>query len=205
MSAFDFFDQIWCINAASRPERWSTMQARLSQLACHDRVRRFPAVPAPADERVGRALSHRRLIQMAAERGLRSVLVIEDETLFLDRTEAILARAAGELTGRSWKILYLGTWRGSDGLTTEPGCKHLAQAGGRTGPHAVAYGSASYAELLAVLPMSFGAMQTCLADHGSIDQIIAPIGPAFVVHPAVATVPISLPFQAPEDQEHFVP
>ena len=204
MSAFDFFDDIWCIHHAAKPARWPVMQARLARLGIGDRVRRFPSVPSPADERIGRALSHRRIVQEAAERGLRSVLAIEDETLFLERTDAVLARAIAELRGRSWKVLHLGTWRGSDGLTEEPGCAHLRQAGDRTGPHAVAYGAAAYAELLSRMPLSFGAMQDHLGKDGSIDGILAGLAPALVVHPAVATVPFSLPFQEPADQERFV-
>jgi hypothetical protein len=205
MSAFDFFDDVWCIRHAAQPARWSVMLARLTRLGIGDRVRRLPSVPSPADERIGRALSHRRIMQDAAERGLRSVLVIEDETLFLDRTDAVLAAATTELRGRAWKLLLLGTWRGSDGLPPEPGCAHLVQAAGRTGPHALAYHAAGYAELLAAMPMGFGAMQDHLGAEGSIDSILATITPALVVHPAVATVPFSLPFQAPEDQERFVP
>jgi hypothetical protein len=205
MSAFDFFDEIWCIHHAAKPARWPVMQGRLARLGIVDRVRRFPSVPAPADERIGRALSHRRIVQDAAERGLRSVLAIEDETLFLDRTEAVLAGAAAELRGRPWKLLHLGTWRGTDGLAEEPGCVHLRQAGDRTGPHAVAYGAASFAALLSGMPMSFGAMQDHLGKDGSIDSILAGLAPALAVHPAVATVPFSLPFQEPSDQQRFVP
>jgi hypothetical protein len=205
MPAFDSFDDLWCINLPANGARWAIMQARLGRLGIGERVRRFPAVPSPADARIGRALSHRRIVQDAAERGLRSVLAIEDETLFLDRTEAVLTEAAAELLGRSWKLLHLGTWRGTDGLIAEPGCAHLMPAGGRTGPHAVAYHAACYAELLAAMPIGFGAMQDLLGDAGSIDSILARITPALVVHPAVATVPFSLPFQAPEDQERFVP
>ena len=120
MSAFDFFDDIWCIHHAAKPVRWPAMQARLARLGIGERARRFPSVPSPADERIGRALSHRRIVQDAAERGLRCVLAIEDETLFLDRTEAVLTAATAELRGRQWKLLHLGTWRGSDGLAEEP-------------------------------------------------------------------------------------
>jgi hypothetical protein len=205
MSAFDFFDDIWCISQAAYPARWAVMQARLARLGIAGRTRRFPAVPAPADPRIGRALSHRRIVQDAAERGLRSVLVIEDETLFLDRSEAVLAAAASELRGRPWRLLHLGTWRGSDGLAAEPGCAHLRRAENRAGPHAIAYGFPVFPELLARMPMSFGAMQTHLGENGSIDAILAGLEPALVIHPAIATVPFSLPFQDPADQERFQP
>jgi hypothetical protein len=205
MSAFDFFDDIWCIHQTSHPARWPVMQRRLARMGIDHRARRFASVPSPADARIGRALSHRRIVQDAAERSLRSVLVIEDETLFLDRTEMVLGAAVAELRGKAWRLLHLGTWRGSDGLQGEPGCAYLRQADKRTGPHAVAYGAAVFAEFLAATPMSFGAMQTWLGEHGSIDAILAGLEPALVVHPAVATVPFSLPYQDPEDQERFVP
>jgi hypothetical protein len=97
MSAFDFFDDIWCIHHPEYPARWPVMQSRFARLGIERRVRHFALVPSPADERIGRELSHRRIVQDAAERSLRSVLVIEDETLFLDRSDAVLAHAAAEL------------------------------------------------------------------------------------------------------------
>jgi hypothetical protein len=205
MAAFDFFDDVWCIHHANRPERWPVMERRLSRLGIGGRVRRFPSVLSPADERIGRALSHRRIVQDAAERGLRSVLVIEDETLFLDRADAALAAATAELGREAWRLLYLGTWRGSDGLAPAPGCEHLRQAEGRTGPHAVAYNGTVFADVLARMPVSFQAMHRHLGSDGSIDSILAELGPALTVHPAIATVPFCLPFQEPADQDRFVP
>jgi hypothetical protein len=205
MSAFDFFDDIWCIIDPLRTDRRSIMERRLAHLGIVTRARRFPALPSPADPRIGRALSHRRIIQDAAERGLRSVLVIEDATLFLDRADAVLAGAAAELRGRAWKLLYLGTPRGTHGLTREPGCAQLCQAGERSGPHAVAYHAAAFAELLARMPLSFAAMRDALGTAESIATLLTGSAPALVVHPAVATVPADLPFQEPADQERFVP
>ncbi len=205
MCAFDAFDEIWCVNDPARASRRSTMTGRLARLGIGERTRWFPAVPSPADARIGRALAHRRIIQDAAERALRSVLVIEDETLFLDRTEAVLAAALAELRGRDWKLLYLGAPRGGHGLTAEPGYAHLRQAGGDAWPNAVAYHAAAYAELLVALPTGFAAMHDALGAEGSIATILAGRAPALVVHPAVATVPADLPFQEPADQERFVP
>jgi hypothetical protein len=205
MAAFDFFDDIWCIHQTAHPARWPVMQRRLARLGIAGRVRRFASIASPADARIGRALSHRRIVQDAAERALRSVLVIEDETLFLDRAETVLAAATAELRGRQWRLLHLGTWRGSDGLAAEPHCTHLRRAEGRTGPHAVAYGAEIFADLLAALPVSFNAMQSHLGETGSIDAALAALEPALVVHPAIATVPFSLPFQEPLDQERFLP
>jgi hypothetical protein len=204
VSAFDLFDDIWCIHHQAKPARWPIMQRRFTQLGIADRVRRFQSVSSPADERIGRALSHRHIVQDAAERSLRSVLVVEDETLFLDRAETILSNAARELRGKPWRLLHFGTWRGSDDLTPEPGSTALRQAGDRTGPHAVAYGAAVFSDLLACSPLSFGAMQTALGENGSIDSILASLVPALVVHPAIATVPFSLPYQNPADQQRFV-
>jgi len=205
MSAFDFFDDIWCINHAAHAKRWPVMERRLARLGIAERTRRFPSIRSPADERIGRALSHRRIVQDAAERGLRCVLVIEDETLFLDRALSVLAAATAELRGRAWRLLYLGTWRGSEGLAAEPGCDHLRQAGDRTAPDAVAYGAAVFDDLLGRLPSAFIAMQRHLGENGTLDTTLAGLGPALVVDPTIATVPLCLPFQDPADQERFVP
>lgn len=204
MSAFDGFDDIWCINQAEHAARWIRMQARFAHLGIADRVKRFPAVRAPAEPRVGRALSHRRIIQDAFDRDLRSVLVIEDETVFLDRTDEVLDAALVELRHRPWKALHLGSWRGCDGLVAEPGCTHLWRPGGRTGSHALAYGHAGFADLLSVLPSTFAAMTNHLGAERTIDHVLAPIEPAWMIGPAVATVPWMLAYQAPEDQVRFI-
>ncbi len=205
LTAFDFFDDIWCIHHRAHRTRRPVMEARLARLGIGDRTQHVTALASPGDPRVGRVLTHRRLIQDAAERSLRSVLVIEDETLFLDRTEAVLQLAATELRGRDWRLLNLGTWRGVDHLVAEPGCAHLVQAGGRAAPFAVAYGAASYDGLLASLPVQFGAMADYLGEDNSIDGILAALSPAFVVSPAIATTPEWLPHQDPADQQRFMP
>jgi glycosyltransferase involved in cell wall biosynthesis len=45
---------------------------RFARLGIESRVRHFPFVPSPAHERIGRVLSHRLILQSAAERILRS-------------------------------------------------------------------------------------------------------------------------------------
>ena len=181
------------------------MHARMDRLGIGSRVNHFVALASPGDPRIGRALTHRRLIQDAAERSLRSVLVIEDETLFLDRAAAALRGATAELRGREWKLLNLGSWRGVDHLVLEPGCEHLVQAGGRTAPFAVAYGALSFAELLSAMPVNVGGMADALGADRTIDTILAAVAPAFVVNPAIATTPKDLPYQEPADQHRFMP
>lgn len=181
------------------------MHARMERLGIASRVHHFMALASPGDPRIGRVLTHRRLIQDAAERSLRSVLVIEDETLFLDDAEATLGSATRELRGRDWGLLNLGTWRGVDHLVAEPGCRHLMQAGGRTAPFALAYGALSFGALLSAMPVNVGGMADALGADKSIDTILAAVAPAFVVNPAIATTPEHLPYQEPTDQHRFVP
>ena len=135
---------------------------------------------------------------------LRSVLVIEDETLSSIARKWCWAPRLPN-SEASPGVCCISARRGSDSLPPEPGCAYLRQADKRTGPHAVAYGAAVFAEFLAATPMGFGAMQTWLGENGAIDVILVGLEPALVVHPAVATVPFSLPYQDPEDQERFVP
>jgi hypothetical protein len=181
------------------------MRARFERLRLHERVRPVTAVATAGDARIGRALSHRHVVRDAMERGLRAVLVVEDETLFLDRADAVLAAAVKELRGRAWRLLYLGDDRGGEELAPAPGCAALRDAGTQVAPYAVAYSAAVYDDMLAAAPGRFADMQKRLGADGSIETILAALAPALVVHPAIATVPARLPFQTPEDQERFVP
>jgi hypothetical protein len=48
-------------------------------------------------------------------------------------------------------------------------------------------------------------MRDHLGAGDSLDTDLTALEPALVVHPAIATVPLDLPFQDPADQERFIP
>ena len=64
-SPFHFFDAIYCINLDRQPDRWARMQERFRTLYVDRGVRRFSAADTPANQRIGHALSHRRIVAEA--------------------------------------------------------------------------------------------------------------------------------------------
>jgi GR25 family glycosyltransferase involved in LPS biosynthesis len=124
MDPFEYFDEIRCVNLDADTERWRLMQARFTNLRLGDRARRFAAVATPANRRIGQALSHRRVVEEAAERGRRSVLIIEDDVRFFDETIAILSPAVPELSGLDWTTCHLGGCRWDSALQTAPDCRY---------------------------------------------------------------------------------
>jgi GR25 family glycosyltransferase involved in LPS biosynthesis len=203
MSPFDFFGDIRCINLNSATQRWAAMARRFEQLGIDSRVRRFAAVATPGNHHIGCALSHRRILEEAHEQGLKSVLVFEDDALFLDRIGEVLAGAIDELKRLDWQLCYLGAFRWGGRLDPEPGCCYLNRARNVTCTHAIAYSALVYDRILADLPADVAGMEEWLkAEHG-IDQYLCRIEQAFVVHPPVSTQPFMLPYEAPVDQFHF--
>jgi GR25 family glycosyltransferase involved in LPS biosynthesis len=203
MSPFDFFGDIRCINLNSATQRWAAMTRRFETLGIDQRVRRFPAVATPGNHHIGCALSHRRIVEEASEQRLRSVLVFEDDALFLDRVLEVLGAAVEELAQIDWQLCYLGAFRWEGALNPEPGCRHLDHARSVTCTHAIAYSELAYQRILADLPADVAAMEEWLKKHHGIDQYLRGIEQAVVVHPPVATQPFMLPYEAPVDQFHF--
>ena len=171
---FTAFDGITCINLDERPDRWKAMQGRLSALGLRpERIHRLPAVATPANHHIGCALSHRQALQQAHTDNLDSLLVLEDDVLFLPGTTWVLRRAMTELTGRTWSLLYLG---GADWGRTFPqteGCRHLENVTGITTTHAIAYHRSAFTPLLDELPHTIEGMTAWIHRHTAIDQYLA--------------------------------
>ncbi|MFJ3214883.1 glycosyltransferase [Kitasatospora sp. NPDC086801] len=171
---FTAFDAVTCINLDERPERWQAMQRRLARLGLRpERVHRQPATATPGNHHIGCALSHRRAIQQARTDGLESLLVLEDDALFLPGSTWVLRRALAELDGRAWSLLYLG---GADWGRTFPraeGCHHLEAVTGITTTHAIAYHHSVFADLLDELPDTVEGMGVWIRRHTALDQYLA--------------------------------
>ncbi|WP_345494285.1 hypothetical protein [Nocardia callitridis] len=176
---FDAFDALVCINADQQPQRWTRMAARFAELGIADRVQRLPAVATPWRYQLGCALSHRRAIAMAQRRGLDSILVFEDDAVFLRGTKWVLRRSVEELMGVPWKLFYLGGFYNTHpigGDAPVSGASFLRHASGMVTTHAVAYHREVFEQILADLPEEPEAMHDFLAPyHGHIDHYYAEI------------------------------
>lgn len=82
MSAFDFFDRIYCINLDKRPNRWDLMQTEFRKIGILDKVERFSAIENVNPEK-GCFESHLQCIFSAKKDKLNNVLIFEDDVAFL--------------------------------------------------------------------------------------------------------------------------
>jgi hypothetical protein len=169
---FSAFDAVYCINLDRRPDRWARMQRRFEELGVAQLVRRFPAVDTPENHHVGCALSHRRILEEARAARLGSVLVLEDDVVFLEGVTWVLRRSLNELSRRAWNLFYLGGALGRE-FPRADGCVHLEVPTNLTTTHALAYHSRIYDRILADVPGEEAALRAWISEHRAIDQYLA--------------------------------
>lgn len=107
---FDFFEEIYCINLEHRIDRWELVQKEFEKVGILDRVKRFSAIKEN-DGRVGIIKSNLEIIKIAKSKGLKNVLVFEDDVKFLDVDVLdILSKSLEQLSIKNypWKLFYLG-------------------------------------------------------------------------------------------------
>ncbi|MFJ8332243.1 glycosyltransferase [Streptomyces sp. NPDC094437] len=177
------FDGITCINLDERADRWQALRGRLIALGIRpERIHRQPATPTPADPRVGRALSHRRAVEQAHIDGLESLLVLEDDALFLPDAAATLSAALAELADLPWSLLHLGGARGTavpgralGGArgTAVPGRAHIETVTDVTATHALAYHRSAFGPLLDELPDNVDEMTSWIHQHAGLARYLA--------------------------------
>ncbi|MDH6708230.1 hypothetical protein P3T27_004969 [Kitasatospora sp. MAA19] len=170
---FSSFDGITCLNLDDRPDRWQEMARRLRALGIPaERVHRQAATATPANHHVGCALSHRRAVEQAHRDGLESLLVLEDDAVFLLGTTWVLRRALAELAARPWSLLYLGGFDWGRSFPRAEGCHHLEPVSGITTTHAIAYHRSVFARLLDELPDTVEGMAAWIQQHTALDQYL---------------------------------
>lgn len=98
------FEENYCINLKSRPDRWEEMQDEFYKINFYPN--RFEAI---VDENPvkGCYLSHLELLRRAAKSG-QSLLVFEDDACFYEYEKDTIERALDELYDLDWWIFYLG-------------------------------------------------------------------------------------------------
>lgn len=205
MSPFVYFAEIRCVRqrVEVRPQR--DIARAFDRLGIAARVRDFQAVVTPGNPLIGRALTHRRIVCEAAGLELASVLVLEDDLLFLDRTLRVLAAATEALAQTDWTLCYLGGCHAERPVTPTEGSSLLGRAseGSHSRAYAVAYSARIYSRVLQDLPDDISAMDAWLATNRGLDDYLRGFERAVAVIPPVATSPQFLPFEAPADQFHF--
>lgn len=104
---WDFFEEIWCINIDERTDRWESVQKEFDKVGLLPRVKRFSAI-RNNDGRLGVIKSNLEIIKMAKEKGLKNVLVFEDDVHFINDTLSILEKSIEQIGNLDWWLFYLG-------------------------------------------------------------------------------------------------
>ena len=168
---FAFFGAVFCLNLDDRPDRWQASRDRFTRLGIDWLVERFPAILSPRNHHYGCALSFRAMVAEAQRRDLECVLILEDDAIWMDTAEQVLAQGLAELKDRSWDLLYLGGGVREE-PTPVPGCATL-----RTPPkiqctHAVAVNRTAYERILKEVPPEGTEFDDWLAEYIAIDEYL---------------------------------
>ncbi len=184
---FDFFEAIYCINLAGENERWLSLQRRLQRLGILHRIKRFEAIETSESHHVGCALSHRKIVEEARDKGYRNVLVLEDDVMFHEKTLDYLRQSITELKDKKWNVFYLGGMRWGKKYSKLPQCNFLDRPQGMTCAHALAYHFSFYEKLLNDLPAAIEDMQEWVKTHAAIDKYLPKQQGLVVMSQVVAT------------------
>jgi len=195
INPFVFFDAVFCLNLDDRPDRWRASRDRFARLGIDWLVERFPAILTPRNHHHGCALSFRAMVAEAQRRDLESVLIVEDDVIWMetDTTKHVLAQALAELNDRPWDLLYLGGGVREEPLPV-PGCTTLRTPYRLQCTHAVAVHHTAYECILEEVPPDGAEFDDWLDEYIAIDEYLPRrvadgTYRAFVVDPRIATQP----------------
>lgn len=104
---WDFFDEIYCINLDHRSDRWEKVQKEFDSVGLLPKVQRFSAIKH-IDGRLGVIKSNLAIVKLAKEKGLKNVLVFEDDVHFINDTVNNLEKAISQIGNLDWWLFYLG-------------------------------------------------------------------------------------------------
>jgi GR25 family glycosyltransferase involved in LPS biosynthesis len=106
---WDFFDEIYCINLDHRTDRWEKAQKEFYRVGVLQKVKRFSAIQEK-DGRLGVIKSNLAIIKIAKEKGLKNVLVFEDDVHFIQENNPIetLEKSISQIGNLDWWLFYLG-------------------------------------------------------------------------------------------------
>jgi len=182
MNAFDFFDEIFCINLDKRKDRWGLAQKEFEKINILDRVKRFPAIERK-DGRLGCIKSHLEILKYAKKNNLNNVLIFEDDVMFLNDVNGVLDNVVKQLPV-DWNLLYLGANLHSP-LTNISDNLVLLNNGFST--HAISYNKNVYD----IFIKKYNTMNELILQSDILDVWLASIiqnrGNSYLVKPLLAT------------------
>lgn len=145
MNAFDYFDEIYCINLDTRPDRWEHATQEFIKAGIVDKVKRFSAIKN-VDGRVGIIKSNLAIVKIAKEKKLKNVLVFEDDVEFIvDDPQTVLQTTINQVKDIKWHLFYLGANTHEKLIKFKPNLILLKNA---FAVHSMAYSNLIYDEFI---------------------------------------------------------
>lgn len=181
----EYFDEIYCTNLDSRPDRWSRVNARFVKhdIGVHrfsaadgdseDLVREYDLIRARFEEAgksgpkylrnshaLGCLTSGMRIIEDAKRKGHRKILLFDDDVLFHRRFKKLLGNMQGL---PPWKLLYLGCSQHEwDGIQITDTCSYGARH--THGTFAVGIDSSVFDEVISLYSKKEKNCDVCLME-----------------------------------------
>jgi GR25 family glycosyltransferase involved in LPS biosynthesis len=151
-------DAVFLINLDRRPDRLSHSTKQIKKVSITN-VLRFTGIDGNEIDyhgnmnkgAVGCMLSHLGIIKYAKQKGFKSIFILEDDVVFADGFNDILAKALNELPN-DWCLLYTGSYnvKPVTRLTT-----HISKVNGSLALHAYAIHSRFYDVIINSIEQSF--------------------------------------------------
>lgn len=175
ISTFNFFDNVYCINLDSRPDRWKEVVQEFEMLGI-SRFERIPGIIASSG-RLGCARAICNAVEKALSDGCSTVLICEDDAFFpmgCEYTNSKLQKAILQLP-ENWDALYLGATLTNE-FYAQPVEKYstdLFKLKSAFAMHAIAYSRKGLKSLMHGFDTSPHWSDVIMARYGAIDIYMA--------------------------------
>lgn len=114
-----FVDKIFCINLEERTDRWAQTVQDMTALGLLEKLEQVPAVKNSQHPAIGLIASQHRCFQLAKERGYQHMMIMEDDTKWIQPLSVL--DAACQQLPEDYVCLYLGAAaKGSAWFGTTP-------------------------------------------------------------------------------------
>ncbi len=188
VNPFTYFDAVYCLLLVSQPSRWERISDTFRRLGISERIRPFAVTETPGSNRTGYALSHREIIRQAQIQGLRNVLVIQDDALFVESILNHLEESVRELKTRPWQIFHMGRHRIGSSFPMAPGCRFLQEPGKTAAcTQSLGYSHLAYEAVLGDLPDKVDDMERWLLEQGSFEEYLGRFEDRYLAYPVVSS------------------
>jgi len=141
---FDYFEEMYCINLDHRTDRWELAQEEFKSVDILDRVNRFSAIKNN-DGRIGLIKSFLSIFKDVKKRGVKNVLIFEDDVKFINDPLENLSKAIKSTGNIDWMLFYLGANTHEKCIKFKPNLILLKNA---FSAHAIAYNHKIYDKII---------------------------------------------------------